>query len=241
MNLSVTHMQTCKSCGNEGAGRYCSNCGQSYEIKRISLKSLLHDVFHFFTHLEKGFGYTLQQLITAPGTMQREYVEGIRSRHQKPFSMFFICASVNALGRYGVDELLIRYFHAGSDREAIFHHQYQLLLFIAVIPLLTLLTWPLFRKEKYNYAETGVLQLYSFSFIFLIVTLISLLRFIWPHMDTAFVELPVIAIYSVLTSVNFYHRSNRLATIAKSLAVIILLFLSWQKLEDFVISLINTH
>src|SRR3990170_3167143 len=98
----------CKSCGSSGAGNYCSQCGQPYTIKRISLSALLHDIFHLFTHLDKGFGYTLKKLMVEPGHMQRTYVEGYRAKHQKPFAMFFICATVAALSRYWIFQALGR-------------------------------------------------------------------------------------------------------------------------------------
>lgn len=240
MSITAGHMQTCKSCGNEGTGKYCNNCGQAYATKRISLKSLLHDVFHFFTHLEKGFGYTLKQLIVAPGIMQREYMEGKRSRHQKPFSMFFICISINAVVRYFVFELLGNYFHQkNAFAEANYFHQYQLFLYLIMVPLMSALTWLFFRKEKYNYAETMVSQLYSFSFIVLLVIPISLLKFIWNEMDTAYVELPLICIYSVITFIRFFNHSNRWLTAVKGLVVILLLFFIVQKVEDITINRLN--
>ncbi len=63
---------------------------------------MLPEVFHFFTHLDKGFLYTLKSLLKHPGRMQHGYVEGDRSRHQKPFSMFFICLTIAALSRYWI-------------------------------------------------------------------------------------------------------------------------------------------
>ncbi|MES2371969.1 MAG: DUF3667 domain-containing protein [Bacteroidota bacterium] len=229
-------MQTCKSCGNEGTGKYCHNCGQSYATKRISLKNLLHDVFHFFTHLEKGFGYTLKQLIVAPGIMQREYVEGKRSRHQKPFSMFFICISINAVVRYFIFETLANDFHRNTFAEADYFHQYQLFLYLAVVPLMSALTWLFFLKGKYNFAEIAVSQLYSFSFILLLVIPIGFLKFIWYELDTAYIELPLICLYSVITFVRFFNNSNRWLTIVKGLVVILLLFFIVQKVEDIAIA-----
>ncbi len=90
----------CKSCGFSGSGNYCCHCGQSFKTKRISIKELLPELFRFFTHIEKGFFYTLKQLIVAPGRMQLTYIEGKRNIHQKPFSMFLMCATITALFRY---------------------------------------------------------------------------------------------------------------------------------------------
>ena len=240
MSTSTNHIQTCKSCGNEGAGKYCNICGQLYETKRISVKSLLHDVFHFFTHFEKGFGYTLKQLTVSPGTMEREYIEGKRSRHQKPFSMFFICISINALVRYMVLETLIRFYHREDFvAEANYFHQYQVFVIPVAIPMVAGFTWLLFRKEKYNYAEITLSQLYSFSFILILVSLIAFLKLIWPDLDTSFIELPIIIAYTALTYINFFNTSNRWVTAIKGIIVILLLFFLVQKAEDIAIAIIN--
>src|ERR1700754_2075948 len=91
-------MTTCKNCGHTGEGAYCSNCGQPHAVKRITIHTVLHEVAHLFTHLDSGFLYTLKALAINPGHMQRAYLEGHRSRHQKPFSMFFVCATIAGIG-----------------------------------------------------------------------------------------------------------------------------------------------
>ncbi len=91
------NVPVCKACGTVSKGKYCFDCRQIMAVKRLSLQELLHEAFHFFTHLEHGFLYTLKKLITVPGKMQKLYVEGNRAKHQKPFSMFFISATISAL------------------------------------------------------------------------------------------------------------------------------------------------
>ena len=226
-------LQTCKSCAQTGSGKYCSACGQQYDTRRISVKSLLHDVFHLFTHVERGFLYTLKQLIVQPGTMQREYIEGIRSRYQKPFSMFIICASVNALLRYWL------FAYLGETGQAVYFHEYQILMFILLMPVFTCINWLFFYRSAYNYAETGVLQLYLFGFILLAATLISFLELIWHTLDTAWVELPIFSIYAVFTFLNFYKNSTRIPVVLKSMAVIFIVFVLVQYSEELALYLLG--
>jgi hypothetical protein len=227
-------MQLCRSCGFSGVDKFCSHCGQPYQIKRITLSGLVHDVFHFFTHLDKGFGYTLKQLFVAPGKMQQAYLAGDRVRYQKPFSLFFICATIAGLGRYWIFMAVLRYHNEGSSiKEANFFHEYLVLFQIALMPINVLLTYLLFYKAKYNYAETGVFLLYTVSAFFLMVTVVSLLKFIWPLMDTAYIELPLLAIYNAITFLNFYKGRHAWLVIAKSIILIAFLFFITQLLEDF--------
>lgn len=230
--------KVCKSCGASGSGTYCSQCGQAFALKRITLHSLLHDVFHFFTHLDKGFGFTLKSLVLAPGTMQRTYVDGDRSRHQKPFSMFFICATVAALIRYWVNLALVNYYDAGDANEGDFFNQYMVMFHIALLPLYSYITFLFFRNSRYNYGEVMVLTLYTLSFFFLAISVISLLRFIWKDMDTAFVELPLLAVYNVLTLIHFFNDEPRWKVILKTLVIMVLFFLIIDYLEKYLIGLI---
>jgi hypothetical protein len=234
-------LQTCPNCKQQGLQKFCSNCGQAYKVKRITLHGLLHDVFHFFTHLDKGFGYTLKQLTVAPGHMQRDYINGNRSRHQKPFSMFFICATVAGLSRYWIHTALLKYYNSGDINEANFFHEYMVLLQIALLPLVALITYLFFTKSGYNYAEIGVLTLYTVSFFFLIVSVIALLKFIWPELDTAYIELPVLTVYNLLTNINFFNKTPAWLVGLKSLLLTSIIFLSAHFLEKWVIDIISSH
>jgi hypothetical protein len=229
----------CKSCGFSASGNYCSHCGQSFKTKRISIKELLRELFHFFTHIEKGFFYTLRQLIVAPGRMQLAYVEGKRIIYQKPFSMFLLCATITALFRYWIFNAVSKYYHADIISEAKFFHEYLVITYITLIPIYVLITYLLFYKSGFNYAEVGVMVLYTISICFLMAGLISLIKFIYPHIDTAYIEFPVFAFYFTVTLFNFF-RSIPLWKIAiKSLITLSSIYLIEQVVEDFVIRLIS--
>ena len=178
--IDSNDIQVCKSCGFSGVENYCNRCGQPFKTKRISLSGLLHDVFHHFTHLDKGFGYTLRKLIIAPGSMQRAYIEGERVKHQKPFSMFFICATVAALSRYWIFKALLKYYHAGNISEANFFHEYMVILHIVMMPLMPLSRIS-FLQVKIQLCRIRGINIYTMSIFFLAATII----------DTAYIELPI--------------------------------------------------
>lgn len=229
----------CKACGKTGTGNYCNSCGQSYTLKRITLKGLLLDVFHFITHLEKGFGYTLKQLTIAPGHMQRAYIEGNRIKHQKPFAMFFICLTITALVRYWISNALIKFYHADMISEANFFHQYMVIMYIVLVPVYSLITYLFFYKAGNNYAEIGVMMLYTISFMFLMSSVISLLILIWPRIDTLYIEFPVFTFYFIATFSNYYKSMPRWQVVIKSIFVMAIAFVINDAIEDFVIRLIS--
>lgn len=192
-----------------------------------------------FTHIEKGFGYTLKQLAIAPGHMQRTYLEGKRSKHQKPFSMFFICASITALCRYWIFSLMIKYYHVDISSEAKFFHEYMVLTYISLTPIYSLIIYLMFFRTKYNYAEIGVMMLYTLSFIFLTACIVSIPRLIFPQMETSLIEFPIFTIYMTITLINFFKTIPWWQVLFKSIIIMIVAFLLNSVAEDFVIGLIS--
>jgi hypothetical protein len=236
-NSQAIHV--CKSCGFSGAGNYCGHCGQIFAIKRISIKGLLHDIFRFITHLEKGFGFTLKNLIVAPGQMQHAYIEGNRVKHQKPFAMFFISVTIASLVRYWISNVLMKYYHADVISEANFFHRYMVIMYIVLLPVYSLITYLFFYKSKNNYAEIGVMMLYTLSFLFLMSSVISLLILIWPELDTAYVEFPIFTFYFIITFRNYFKTFPRWEVISKCILVMAVAFIINDTIEDFVIKLIS--
>ncbi len=228
----------CKQCDKEGNGNYCNNCGQSYTIKRITIATIIHEIFHFFSHLDKGILYTLKQLIVSPGKPQLEYIEGHRVKHQKPFSMFFLCATAAALIYYWTNSIIYHYFNAGEIEEAKFFHQYMVLLSVVMLPIYTLITYLFFAKSRYNYAEIFILLLYSLSFLVFCSSLLQFLKFIYPHLKTEIIELPLILLYNWLTNKNFFHSEPKWIIFVKTILSSALCFLIAGLAQAYVIEII---
>jgi len=232
--------QTCKACGEPGTGPYCARCGQAHDQKRISLSGLLRDLLRFVTNMEKGFGYTVKELIVSPGTMQRSFLQGNRLRYQKPLSMFFISASAAALVRYWILHGLIASHHSEIASEAHFYQHYLVLTYALLIPAYTLFAWIAFHRAGYNYAEMGVVMLYVVSVFFLASCFVFLLKIPWPALDLQIIELPLYGFYLAISMVRFFHDMARWKVIAKSVLVLVLAFIVNDVAEDFVIALVRS-
>jgi hypothetical protein len=230
----------CKSCHLAGSGNFCSHCGQTLNIKRISFKSLLHEVTHFFTHMDKGIRYTLKELIVHPGRMQLSYLEGNRVNHQKPFSMYFVSATFLGLILYWINLLLMTYFNSGDVSEGSFFHQYMVAFLLLAIPYSALITYLFFYSSGFNFSEIGVLQLYTISIFFLIVIVCNFLKLIWHQFETRYVELPAVLIYNAITYVNFFSGS-KWKIIIKSILCAAILFLSIALAQDYLVEHYASH
>ncbi|HYM95528.1 MAG TPA: DUF3667 domain-containing protein [Chitinophagaceae bacterium] len=228
-------MAICKSCGYEGTGKYCAQCGQPYEVKRITVSSILHEVTHIFTHFEKGFGYTLKQLAIQPGQMQRSYIEGHRSKYQKPFSMFFVCATIAGLAIYWIG----RPSHTGTTpfeemREHFYRH-YFVIFQSVLIPFYTFITWVAFRSKNFNYAEALVLFVYSLAFLLLLVIFTNAIDLIPHNFETYYVEIPLMAGYTIWTNLNFFNLQTQWLIILKSVISLLICWLASNLITDLVI------
>ncbi|MBA3647791.1 MAG: DUF3667 domain-containing protein [Chitinophagales bacterium] len=201
--------QLCSNCGTIGMGKYCFECGQKYNHERITISHLVHEVFHFFTHMESGFIYTLHKLVIEPGSIQQDYLEGKRGKIQRPFSMFFLCATACGLCMYWINFWVVNYEGADNVEEVFFFQHYLVIVQIFLTPVYALVSYLFFIRYKYNYAEWLIIVLYTTSFFFLIVVFVNCLKFIWPHLDTKYIELPVLIIYSLVTNNKLFHRSVR--------------------------------
>ena len=216
-------MTTCANCGHTGTGNYCSECGNSYRVKRITLSSIIHEATHTFTHLDTGFGYTLKELALHPGTMQKKYLSGERSRYQKPFSMFFICASITALAFYWITREASGATHIEVTREK-FLKNYFVILQCTLLPFFALITWVLFRNKTINYAEILVLFVYTLAFGFLTIIPINTLSMFSNWRWLPFLDLPVLGIYVIWTNLNFFNKQPAWIVILKS---IFMLLIGW--------------
>jgi len=85
-------MDNCKNCTTAITGKYCSNCGQPAQLKRIDAHYILHEIEHVL-HFERGILYTMRELLLQPGKNIRAYLSENRSRLVKPI-LFIVMSSV---------------------------------------------------------------------------------------------------------------------------------------------------
>lgn len=156
----------CKNCYQTFKGHYCNNCGQTAETHKINIHFLWHDIQHGLLHFDKGILYSLKQLFTRPGHSVREFIEGKRVRHFKPLSLVVVLATL-----YGflVHYFNIDYFKGESSEYLDYENLNEWIpahfswVTIATIPLYTIGTYTVFRKQGYNFIEFFVLNTFKAS------------------------------------------------------------------------------
>jgi hypothetical protein len=144
------------------------------EIKRITVSSILSEALHVLTHVEKGLRRTIVALAVAPGKMLNNYLEGDRKSYQKPFSLLLIATTLFAL--------VLNFFHnyylipaATTFNDRLYNNEvalekYYSWFHIILLPAYGLVSFLLFKRLKYNYAEWLVICCYLISFVLLLLT-----------------------------------------------------------------------
>jgi len=80
----------CLNCGqpllkNEN---FCSYCGQKNVTNKLSLSSFINSLFEGFLSYDSRFWNTFLLLLTKPGKVSKDYVEGKRARFVNPFQLY---------------------------------------------------------------------------------------------------------------------------------------------------------
>lgn len=87
-------LESCLNCGTTLSGQYCGNCGQRSRSRLISIWELLRDAFGDLLELDSRVWRTLIPLITRPGKLTRDYLEGRRARYMPPFRTYLVLSIV---------------------------------------------------------------------------------------------------------------------------------------------------
>lgn len=186
--MTTSHCSNCGHLIQVGAKKYCSNCGQSTETHRLSFKHFLHEMFHAFTHTDKGIFFLLKGLALRPGIVAKEYIDGKRKKYFNPFTFllivmaFFVLSeqffsnkkienniptSIQKIPDAAAREKAMAMYKRGMQVRDFTSKKASLVSLIA-IPFLSLVFWVAYRKGRFNYAEhlTTVLMFTAFSNLF---------------------------------------------------------------------------
>ena len=158
-------MISCKNCDTEFEGKFCPECGQDAKTKRLTTKDFGHDILHKVLPWDKGFVYTIRRLLTDPGHMIREYVEGKRVKFHKPLSLILLVLAFTLI--FLTKDAFQGMVNQQSEEARQLQSAYldfimknMSLVYLAMVPSIALFSFLLYRKYNYNFAEHMVLNLY---------------------------------------------------------------------------------
>lgn len=170
---------TCLNCQSTITENFCGNCGQK-KFKRIDRKYVVDEAQYLLVHTNKGFLYSVKNILKNPGKTARDFIEGNRVNHYKPLLLAFVLSGISALISYkiiGVNDILRQVTSKTgapeiSNNVFAFVSSYNSFLMLAIIPFFAIFTSLVFRKWGQNYFEHIVMNAFGLSFYILITILI---------------------------------------------------------------------
>ena len=80
----------CLNCGQplSGADNFCSNCGQKNSIKKLSFGVFVSNMFSGIFSYDSRFWRTFIPLLTKPGKISKEFIQGRRVKYVNPFQLY---------------------------------------------------------------------------------------------------------------------------------------------------------
>jgi len=181
----------CKNCGNIITGDFCGNCGQKSKSQRINFSYLVGEIPNSIFQLNRGFFYTVKELLFRPGHTIREFLLGKRVQHYKPIGFLLLTTTIYVVTYYFLEKETFFYDMIGGMMEGAeakdnpidssyldFLHKYQIYLPLVILPLFSFSTYLAFSKSKYNYFEHLVINIYITGQQMLIYLLLGFLFYV---------------------------------------------------------------
>ena len=204
---------------------FCAACGQRTNVRsQITMHEIGHDLVHAITHADHSIFALIRALLTRPGEVAREYVQGRRKSYFGPFAFLVIMVGLASAVILLTGIEWFSPFKHGRAAELLQRHVN--LVILLQTPLLAAACALLFLREGRNYAEHLVLAAYTSGFRALYLALIETPLLAATGADTAN---PWLAVgyfgiwfgYFAFAASQFY-RGNRLWSAVKAIAAAIL-------------------
>ena len=241
---------TCLNCGTAVTDKFCPHCGQKASVERISWHHFLHETVHFFTHIEKGFLATTRLLITKPGLLNKNYLDGKRKSYHKPISFLLIWIAIYILIYNFVNKFTDHpdlntetFFSNYSAVTAVFT-KYRSLIELLIIPFLSFTGWIILAQPKLNYFEILNTSFFGTSILFITLSAQFIVAFIFNiNFHTNFFDTTTALIYtcwSFYAGYDLFKRYNVSWLVPRLLLAMIIGGLSYSFLSREISKLLMT-
>ncbi len=171
----------CKSCGTAlfQGNRFCSQCGGKVVDSRPTLRGTWNEFAVPFFNWDNFFWRTFRDLFTNPKEVLLAYVSGARKKYFHPFSYLIVYGTLAVLVYKLFPQNELSYFTetftekmGGGDGGSSLSTKENMQAFlekmlgyfnfvvIAMIPLLAIVSYLVFRKHRHNFAEHLIFNSY---------------------------------------------------------------------------------
>lgn len=178
--MEHTQKENCRVCSNQLTGAYCSSCGQPKTLTRINGTYILSEVGRVI-NFDKGFLYSIRELLIRPGESIRRFLREDRSRLIKPVVFLIISSLIYTLLQQllGFEDGYVNYGNSEQSAtttlfEWVSNNYGYANVFMAIFIALWLKLF--FRKYEYNLFETLILLCFMMGMGMLLFSIIGVLQ-----------------------------------------------------------------
>ncbi len=191
----VDSSDNCLNCGTPLAGKFCYECGQKkIEEKERTIRHFIYQFFGAAFFLENNVFKNLWLLLSKPGFLAAEYLEGRRKRYMTPLSLFLLINLVYFFAVHLSDlnlslrEQLFQPQHSGLANAMVKHRlaarettldayqkQYDgqstaisKTVIILHAPVMALLLAAIYFRKRYYFTDHIVFSVYIIAFVMLL-------------------------------------------------------------------------
>ncbi len=201
----------CKNCNTEIHQKYCPECGQPANLKRIDGKYIIHEIQHVL-HFERGILFTIRELIVNPGQNIKNYLTENRSRLVKPVIFIIITSLIYTLCNhfFHLEDGYVQYLdNKKSTTTTIFkwiqgHYGYANIMMGIFIALWTRL---FFKKYDYNFFEILILLCFVMGISMLVYSVFGIIQGL-SHIDVMQIAGIVGFIYTTWAIGSFFGKGK---------------------------------
>lgn len=168
----------CRSCGHVTSESFCGNCGQK-KYHRVDRKYLTDEIQYIFLHTNKGFFYTVKNLVKNPGKTAADYINGDRTKHYKPILLAFVLCGLSIfLSHYvfHLDDLVKKITDQSAspffmEKFMNFFLKWYSVIMIAMLPVFSLASYLAFKGWGHNFYEHVIINAFFMS-LYTIITIV---------------------------------------------------------------------
>ncbi|GAB5398833.1 MAG: hypothetical protein Aureis2KO_04180 [Aureisphaera sp.] len=219
----------CKNCETLVKANYCGQCGQRATVHKVTFKETFTDLIASLFTFEAPFTRTLYMLMSNPGKMFRDYLEGKRKNYFKPVSFFILLTVVHILTRSLLnynpinDTSFPNFPGAEAFKEAaeFMVRNINNILFVLVFTLSVFMK--LFFFKRYSWAEYMAVAFYMAGVYILVGTLnLFLMKFLDSSIQ--FLSMVIMLFYFVYAMISFLTKHKILVAIGSVIAYVLGMF-----------------